>query len=113
MIPFPLDSEQLTPFLTLINQIFDLRRKAERMDQGRSVLRNLRRMSAALEEMGFTWHDPTGEAYDETRTDCEASIAGDSSQQLHIAETVKPIIRLTHAGRPQIVQRAVVVVKGE
>lgn len=110
---FSPDSDQLSPFLTLVNQLFDLERKVERMEQARSLHRNVRRMRDALSEMGFTWHDPTGEPYDETRTDCQASIAGDSSQQLRIVETLKPIVRLTHAGHPQLVQRAVVVVKGQ
>ena len=111
MSTFSPESHQLSPFLTLINQIFDLQRKVERMEQGRSLHRNLRRMSESLAEMGFTWHDPTGEPYDETRTDCEASIAGDSSQNLRIVETLKPIVRLTHGRHPQLIQRAVVVVK--
>jgi hypothetical protein len=112
MLNFSPDTSQLSPFLTLINQIFDLQRKVERMEQARSLHRNLRRMSEALAEMGFTWHDPTGEPYDETRTDCEASIAGTATHNLRITETLKPIVRLTHTGHPQLIQRAVVVVTG-
>lgn len=111
MSTFSPESNQLTPFLTLINQLFDLQRKVERMEAARSLHRNVKRMSEALTEMGFTWHDPTGEPYDETRTDCEASIAGNSSHNLRIVETLKPIVRLTHAGHPQLIQRAVVVVQ--
>ncbi len=111
MSTFSPESHQLTPFLTLINQLFDMQRKVERMEQARSLHRNVKRMGDALAEMGFTWHDPTGEPYDETRTDCEASIAGDSSDNLRIVETLKPIVRLTHAGHPQLIQRAVVVVQ--
>ena len=35
-----------------------------------------------FEDLGLTWHNPIGENFDETRTDCEASIAGESAENL-------------------------------
>ncbi|MEM9985913.1 MAG: hypothetical protein AAF804_12555, partial [Bacteroidota bacterium] len=68
----------ISPYLTIINQIFDLQKKVQDLSQAKSLGRNLTRMQGAVTELGFVWHDPTGENYDETRTDCEASIVGET-----------------------------------
>jgi hypothetical protein len=39
-------------------------------------------------------HDPLGEPYNETRTDCEAEIGGNNLQNLFISNVIKPIICL-------------------
>ena len=99
------------PSLLLIaNQLFDLEKKVQRIAEKRSLERNVRRIREALSEMGLEMHDPTGEPYQETRTDCEASIAGTETEHLFITETLKPIIRWKEQGFGQIVQRAVVIV---
>ncbi len=100
------------PLLTLANQLFDLKKKLG-ADAPGGIKRNIRRMESALEEMHVTIQDPTGEAYQETRTDCEATISGTSLENLKIVETIKPIIRLHEGGVSQIVQRAVVIVEGK
>lgn len=106
-------SDQITALTTLINQLFDAQRKAERIEEARSLQRNLRRMGDALQELGLSWHDPSGEPYDETRTDCEASLTGDAQGPLLITETVKPLIRFKKDGYTEILQRAVVIVGGK
>ena len=100
------------PLITFANQLFDLKKRLGDT-ASRGVMRNLRRMEEALEEMHVTIQDPTGEAYQETRTDCEATISGNSLENLRIVETIKPIIRLHQDGGSQIVQRAVVIVEGK
>ncbi len=102
--------QEQASLITVINQLHDLERKVQKMNDSRSLERNLRRMRAGLEGMGFSWHDPAGESYDETRTDCEASLVGDATGALVITETIKPLIRHNHEGFPKIIQRAVVVV---
>lgn len=62
---------------------------------------------------GFVYYNPIGEDYNITRTDCEASIAGDSTDNLLITEVIKPIIRLHSGSASFIVQKAVVVVKAK
>lgn len=100
-------------FIRIINQIFEIEKKANKLQETNSIGRNFRRIKQELEEMGIRYHNPTGEAYDETRTDCEASISGTSTQSLVITEVIKPIIRLEKDGFTQIIQRGIVVVEGK
>lgn len=95
--------------IQLANQVFDMEKKLDRMDNSSSLMRNIRRMKQELDHMGYSYHNPIGESYDETRTDCEASISGTETEDLIIQEVIKPIIR--EGGKfGQIVQRGIVVV---
>jgi hypothetical protein len=98
--------------LFIINQVFEIERKAGRLTEKNSIGRNTQRLVEKFAELGFEVHDPIGEAYSETRTDCEASIAGDTMHNLRITDVIKPIIRQRHGGANVIVQKAVVVVEG-
>lgn len=94
----------------LLNQIFDLERKAARLADGENVLRQVRRMKELFEEdFQLTYEDPTGQPYNETRTDVEARLAGDSAENLVIVETLKPVIRFSHGPTTSIVQKGIVV----
>jgi hypothetical protein len=44
------------------------------MGQAASFERNFNRLSSVFEEEGFIIQDPTNELYNDSRTDCEASI---------------------------------------
>ncbi|RMG57620.1 MAG: hypothetical protein D6722_24645 [Bacteroidetes bacterium] len=105
----PYSKSQLDALLLLVNQTFALTQK---LADNRSLSRNLDRMSRALAELGLIWHDPLGEAYDETRTDCEASIAGTCSENLRITEVIKPIVYWQEKEGRQLVQQGLVVVEG-
>ncbi|MEZ4774123.1 MAG: hypothetical protein R3D00_13145 [Bacteroidia bacterium] len=96
--------------LRIVNQVFEMEKKILRNEDA-SLTRNIARIKSALEEMGLVYENPEGESYDETRTDCEASISGDKTENLIITEAIKPIIRLNVNGFSQIVQRGVVVVE--
>lgn len=102
----------LNEMIFIINQTFDLERKAEKITEKNSMNRNFQRLKDKYREIGFEVHDPLGEAFNETRTDCEASITGSSTQNLRITEVIKPIIRLQQGGAMIIVQKAVVLVEG-
>lgn len=105
--------------LDVINQIFEIEKKAAALPAGTtSIQRNVNRLRTLFEHevpgqtatVSFTYHNPLGEKYDETRTDCDASIAGSSANDLIITEVIKPIIWYAAAGQPKtIVQKAVVV----
>ena len=110
-------------FLNLLNQVFEIEKKASKLEEPNSIERNVRRIKSLFEEglpvtvghaavkLSLVYHDPAGESYDETRTDCEASIAGDSAENLRIIEVIKPVIRVQGEGIiSRIVQKAVVVV---
>lgn len=103
----------LNEMIFIINQTFDLERKAAKISEKNSMDRNLQRLRAKFIEMGFEIQDPMGEAYNETRTDCEASISGDSAHNLRIVEVIKPIIRFQQGAAMMIVQKAVVLVESQ
>ena len=98
-------------YLYLINQVFDMERKVDKLTERNSLARNLDRMKSKFAELGLEIANPLGEPYNETRTDCEANIAGESSEGLVITDVIKPIVRLRSGGAGIIVQKAVVIVE--
>lgn len=120
-----IDSRTLKPFLELLNQVFEIEKKAAKYAAAgnpNSIGRNVRRIKELFENgfptpeagLRLSYHDPVGEQYDETRTDCTASIAGESTEDLRITETMKPVIRIKRASSDDsglIVQQAVVIVQ--
>jgi ferritin-like metal-binding protein YciE len=114
---FP-ESEKV--FLDMLNQIFEIEKKLDKIQEANTISRNLTNLKNLFEnrlyeksQSGLTVHNPLGEAYDQTRLDCEASIAGESTENLVITEVIKPIIRLKQGGLNQIVQKAVVIVQSK
>lgn len=103
--------------LDFLNQIFEIEKKLERIQESNSIGRNVNKIKELFETelysqgSGLTYYNPIGEPYSETRTDCDASIAGESTENLVIIEVIKPIIRLKQGGFNQIVQKAVVIVQ--
>ena len=90
----------------IINQVFDIERKST---QNAPILRHIERIRTVFEEMSYQIHNPSGEPYTETRTDCEASIAGAKIENLVVAEVIKPIVRR----QGMIIQKGVVIVEGK
>ena len=106
----------------LIDQIFEIERKLERIDESNSIHRNINKMKDVFEHIGdtasennigFTYHNPIGEDYNETRIDLEASIAGDSTKELVIIEVIKPIIRYKKGNSSVIARKGVVIVESK
>ena len=117
---------ELRPYLDLLNQVFEIEKKASALTESNSIQRNVRNMRTWFERdivstqdqygqhmvYSLTFHNPIGEPYNETRTDCDASIAGSGTERLMITEVMKPIVWLSVGGGPKhIVQQAVVVVE--
>jgi len=110
----------LPQVLEVRNQLFEIERRAHGSSLENLMRRNVRRINGALEailrqagdlgEIELLVEDPTGQRYDETRTDCDASITGDAGDELTISETLKPIVRVRSGNSVSIVQRAVVLV---
>lgn len=96
--------------LTLINQIFEIERKltAKQVDV---VNRNIERIKHDLEGSGVKVIDPTGEKYEDTRTDCQANIVGDLGKNMVITRTMKPIIIANGPNGMELVQRGTVIVE--
>jgi len=115
--------KQYKPYFELLDQLFEIERKLENIEGSNSIARNLNKMkdifeanlfsSSTSSEIGLTYHNPLGEAYNETRLDVEASIAGNSTENLVIKEVIKPIIRQKSGGITLIVRKGVVVVESK
>lgn len=99
--------------LNMLNQLFEIEKKMDQQPLEKSINRNLRRLKMPFEELGFRYHNPLGEKYTLTRMDCEATIAGDSTENLVIVEVIKPIIYLQQNGQNQIVQKGIVITEGK
>lgn len=100
--------------LDLLNQVFEVEKKLSRIEEPNSIERNVRKMREVFEngnlsDGGLIYHNPLNEPYNETRTDCEASIAGEFIEGLVIIEVIKPIIYLKQGGQTKLVQKAVVI----
>lgn len=111
--------------LDFINQIFEIEKKANNLSEENSINRNINKIKGLVEEelfkgsstIGLTYQNPLGEDYSDTRTDCEATIAGEGAENLEIIEVVKPIIYYSYFDNDRvikiIVQPAVVIVKSK
>lgn len=96
--------------LALINQLFEIERKlaAKQVDV---VDRNLERIKHDLDGNGIKVIDPTGEKYEDTRTDCQANIVGELGKNMVITRTMKPIIIVNGPNGMELVQRGTVIVE--
>lgn len=95
--------------ITLVNQIFEIEKKANHNNYDK-FNRNIERIKSLIEETGYTYKDPTGEKYDETRMDCSATLLEDGDN-LSIQDTIKPIIYKHLDEGLEIIQQARVIVK--
>jgi len=93
----------------IINQLFEMQAKVKGTGAAQNFERNFNRLFNIFEEDGYIIQDPTGEAYTETRTDCEASISGRIGSKMKITRTIKPIIYQKRDGNVQLLQKAVVI----
>ncbi|MEI6846433.1 MAG: hypothetical protein WCK32_00105 [Chlorobiaceae bacterium] len=101
--------------LNLVNQIFEIEQKTKDIKEKNSILRNINKLKVILEDsFGLSYHNPLGESYSDTRTDCEATIAGANVDNLEIVEVIQPIIFSSYKNIEHvikvIVQPAVVIV---
>jgi len=93
----------------IINQLFEMQAKVKETGAAQNFERNFNRLFNIFEEDGYIIQDPTGEAYTETRTDCEASLSGRIGSKMKITRTIKPIIYQKRDGNVQLLQKAVVI----
>jgi hypothetical protein len=109
-------------YLDLVNQIFEIEKKATNIKEDNSIQRNINKINGLLEDgffkdVGLTYHNPIGESYSDTRTDCEATIAGAEVENLAIIEVIKPIIFYSYKENENtikiIAQPAVVIVQSK
>ena len=63
------------------------------------------------EKISFIIENPINQKYKETRTDVEANISGDSTENLIIVDVIKPIIRIKQGKVSKIIQKGIVIVQ--
>lgn len=104
-------------FIDLLDQIFEIEKKVETLTESNTISRNISRMKEIFEQMevdgGLQYHNPIGEPYNETRTDIEASIAGNSADNLFVIEVIKPILRYRKGGATVIARKGIVVAQAK
>jgi hypothetical protein len=106
-------------FPFVLNQLFEIENKLRSINEPNSIQRNLDRMKDYFEKdaladgQGLVYYNPLGESYNETRTDCEASISGSSHENLEIIEVLKPIIYFKYFNTQTIIQKAIVIVQSK
>ena len=96
----------------MANLVFEIDKKVLAKETNTSLQRIQDKMKRVLEEAGVFIYDPTGEKYNETRTDVEANISGSSTSGLVITDVIKPILYTETEGRKQLIQQGVVIVSG-
>jgi hypothetical protein len=96
--------------LGIVNNVYEIERKLVLHGDSAQLSRNVNRLKELIKEMGLIYEDPFGQPFKETRTDLEASISGASTENLHVTEVIKPIIREA-GGLSMIVQKGIVIVE--
>ena len=113
----------------LVNQLFEIEKKVNDIQESNSIQRNIDRIKSFFETellkdgSGFVYHNPKGENWDESRIDCEANISGTGTENLEIIDVIKPMIIYKYKSidpitsqeviKPFIVQKAIVIVKSK
>ncbi len=97
--------------LQVINQLFEIENKLIEQGQVAAFERNFNRLQSIWDDNGYIVQNPTGQQYTESRTDCEASIAGKLGSKMIITKTLKPIIYNKTNEQMQLIQKAIVIVE--
>ncbi len=103
----------MQPFIDIVNQLFELQQKFANLQLQDKMERNMNRLWHICNEQGISIHNPIGEKYTDTRTDCEANIIGELGKNSIITQVIKPIVFQIQNGTPSIVQKAIVIVEAK
>jgi len=101
---------EMAQWQKMANLIFEMEKKTG--TDNTALQRILSKMKRVLEETGIMIYDPSGEKYNETRTDVEANITGTNLSNLVITDVIKPILYTETNGKKTLLQKAVVIVSG-
>lgn len=99
--------------LQTLNQLYDIERKLTLHGDAAGISRNVERIKEAFATDFLFYEDPMGQPFNETRVDLEASIAGESTENLVVTEVIKPVIRQGDGNYSHVVQRGIVVVQSQ
>ncbi len=99
--------------LGVLNNLAEMERKILINGDGANLKRNIERIKDALETEKLFYEDPMGQGFNETRTDLEATISGQCTDNLIVVEVLKPIIRYGNREYSRVVQKGIVVVQSQ
>ena len=101
--------------LNALNQLCEIEHKVIKLGSPAGIERNIAKMKDAFAELGLVYENPMGQAFQETRSDLDATITGNGTDSLVVVEVIKPIVRLVvrdGSGEfSKIVQKGVVLVE--
>ena len=97
--------------IKVINQVHEINKRSRR-EQLTNIERSCERVKNMLAEEGIIIHDPSGEKYDSSRTDCEANIIGGNVlKDLTVTDVIKPVIYVSRNGKREMIQQGLVIVE--
>jgi hypothetical protein len=110
----PPGSVEISKFvLQVLNNLCDIERKLSIHGDPGNAKRNVERIKETFEYERVFYEDPMGQSFSETRTDLEATITGEGSDNLKVVEVIKPIIRFGDRNFSRVVQKGIVIVQSE
>lgn len=105
---------ELPKYVSLtLNHLYEIERKLALHGDSAGIARNVERIKDAFAGERVFYEDPMGQSFSETRTDLEASISGEGTENLVVIEVVKPIIRAGDQTFSRVIQKGIVVVKSK
>jgi hypothetical protein len=99
--------------LQVLNNLCDIERKLSIHGDPGNAKRNVERIKETFESERVFYEDPMGQPFSETRTDLEATITGEGSDNLKVVEVIKPIIRVGDKSFSRVVQKGIVIVQSD
>ena len=99
--------------LGILNNICDIEKKLDINGDNSNVRRNVDRIRELLEDENLFYENPLGQKFSETRTDLDATITGEGTENLYVVEVIKPIIRAGNKNYSVVVQKGIVVVQSK
>ncbi|MEI8283212.1 MAG: hypothetical protein WCG75_12465 [Armatimonadota bacterium] len=99
--------------LQVLNNLCDIDRKLSIHGDPGNARRNVERIKETIEDIKVFYEDPMGQSFSETRTDLEATITGEGTDNLKVVEVIKPIIRVGDRKFSRVVQKGIVIVQSD
>ena len=99
--------------LQVLNNLCDIDRKLSIHGDPGNARRNVERIKETIENIKVFYEDPMGQSFSETRTDLEATITGEGTDNLKVVEVIKPIIRVGDKIFSRVVQKGIVIVQSD
>lgn len=99
--------------LNVLNNLSDIERKINLNGDPANIKRNVERIKEIFEDEKIFFENPLGEKFAETRTDLEASITGEGTENLYVVEVIKPIVRIGDKSFSRVVQKGIVIVQSK